>query len=210
MGFESGFDEKIDVIDLIINVLKDHEKKLDELVSRLENVPVRKTPSSGEPKDETPVKEEPILDLRPRAPPRGATVKAALKNWTEFTTRCESAELIAFDVHEGCFKVSAVAEGVLYSYSEKIPDMEILYRRTGEKVSIDSIDISQAELVPTALKGILECGLKLDKKELEHELPDGESVHKVIYNVDPGVAKSWLAYQLAVDDESVLQGELQI
>ncbi len=27
MGFKSDFDEKIDVIDLIINVLKDHEKK---------------------------------------------------------------------------------------------------------------------------------------------------------------------------------------
>jgi len=210
MGFESGFDEKIDVIDLIINVLKDHEKKLDELVSRLENVSVRKTPSSEEPTDETPVEEGPILELRPRALSRGATVKAALKSWTEFRARCKSAELVAFDVHDGFFKVSAVADRVLYSYSEKIPDMEIHYRKTGEKVRIDSIDISQAELVSSALKGVLECGLKLDKKEIEYEPPEGESVHKIIYSVDPGVARSWLAYQLAVDDELVLLGKLQI
>ena len=44
MGFKSDFDEKIDVIDLIINVLKDHEKKLDELVSRLENTASIETP----------------------------------------------------------------------------------------------------------------------------------------------------------------------
>jgi len=28
--------EKIDVLDLLINILQDHERKLDELVSRLE------------------------------------------------------------------------------------------------------------------------------------------------------------------------------
>ena len=31
MGIERGFDEKIDVIDLIISVLREHEEKLDEL-----------------------------------------------------------------------------------------------------------------------------------------------------------------------------------
>ena len=30
--------EKIDVLDLLINILQDHERKLDELVSRLEAV----------------------------------------------------------------------------------------------------------------------------------------------------------------------------
>lgn len=31
-------DNRIDVVDMIINVLTDHEKKLDELVMRLERV----------------------------------------------------------------------------------------------------------------------------------------------------------------------------
>ena len=31
-----SFTEKIDVLDLIINVVKEHEEKLDELVERLE------------------------------------------------------------------------------------------------------------------------------------------------------------------------------
>ncbi|HUV55131.1 MAG TPA: hypothetical protein VMW03_08000 [Candidatus Krumholzibacteriaceae bacterium] len=31
-----SFTEKIDVLDLIINVIKEHEEKLDELVERLE------------------------------------------------------------------------------------------------------------------------------------------------------------------------------
>ena len=35
-GDAMSFDEKVDVIDLIINVLKDHEKTLDELIFKLE------------------------------------------------------------------------------------------------------------------------------------------------------------------------------
>jgi len=34
----SGFNEKIDAFDLIINALKDHEKRLDEISHRLESL----------------------------------------------------------------------------------------------------------------------------------------------------------------------------
>ena len=33
-----SFTEKIDVLDLLINILKDHEEKLDELITRLETL----------------------------------------------------------------------------------------------------------------------------------------------------------------------------
>lgn len=33
-----SFPEKVDVLDLLINILREHEKKFDELVSRLEEV----------------------------------------------------------------------------------------------------------------------------------------------------------------------------
>ena len=42
-----SFDEKVDVIDLIINVLKEHEKTLDELISRLEEALSRGAASSS-------------------------------------------------------------------------------------------------------------------------------------------------------------------
>lgn len=33
-----SFTEKIDVLDLLINIIKEHEEKLDEIISRLENL----------------------------------------------------------------------------------------------------------------------------------------------------------------------------
>jgi len=33
-----SFTEKVDVLDLLVNILREHEEKLDELVSRLEHL----------------------------------------------------------------------------------------------------------------------------------------------------------------------------
>jgi hypothetical protein len=194
MGMERGFDEKIDVIDLIINVLKEHEKTLDELVSRLEEAQTI-----------------PAEVRAPQEPPKqvGAAVTAVLKRWTEFTGRCSGAQLVAFDIADGFFEASAVAGGVVYVYREEVPSLDIQYTKRDEGVHIESIDISKAGLMPVALRGKLDCGLEFEKKEVEVELPGGRAVHKILYEVDPGTVKSWLTYQLGVDDSIVVQGKLE-
>lgn len=194
MGMERGFDEKIDVIDLIINVLKDHEKKMDELVSRLEEAQVT-----------------PVEVKAPRELPKQmwAAITAVLKRWVEFTGRCSGAQLVAFDIADGFFEASAVAGGVVYVYREEIPRMDIQYTKGDAGVHIESIDISKAGLMLAALRGNLDCGLEFEKKEVEVGLPGGRVVHKIIYDIDSGTAKSWLAYQLGVDDSAVIQGNLK-
>jgi hypothetical protein len=195
MDFDRRFDEKIDVIDLIINVLKEHEKTLDELVSRLEEAQSIRAPA-----------ESPRTVVAPRA----TSVRAVLKNWSEFTRRGEGADLIAFDIVDGWFKVNAFSEGVLYVYEEEIPGLEIHYKMVEERAIIDSIDIVKAGLVPAALRGKLDCGIEFTKREIEFKQPNSAPVHKIIYDIDPVTARSWVAYQLSVDEENILQGEIQI
>ena len=197
MGIERGFDEKIDVIDLIISVLREHEGKLDELVSRLEEAQV------------TPVQVR--APQEPRAPSEqvGAAITVVLKSWADFTGRGSGAKLVAVDVADGFFEASAVAGGVVYVYREEIPSLDIQYTKGDDGVSIESIDISKAGLMSAALKGRLDCGLEFEKRDVEVELPGGRAIHKILYHIDPGTAKSWLAYQLGVDDSAVIQGRLQ-
>ena len=102
-----------------------------------------------------------------------------------------------------------MAGGVIYVYREEIPRLDIQYTKGDEGVHIESIDISKAGLMPAALRGNLDCGLEFEKKEVEVGLPGGSVVHKIIYDIDPGTAKSWLAYQLGVDDSAVIQGNLK-
>ena len=44
---DSKFTQSIDVLDMLISILREHEAKLDELVSRLEDVdvPAHKSPA---------------------------------------------------------------------------------------------------------------------------------------------------------------------
>jgi len=197
MGMERGFDEKIDVVDLIISVLREHESKLDELVSRLEEA------------QSLPV--EVRAPQEPQETPEqvGGAITAVLKSWADFTGRGSGAKLVAVDVADGFFEASAVAGGVVYVYREEIPSLDIQYTKGDDGVRIESIDISKAGLMPAALKGRLDCGLEFEKRDVEVELPGGRAVHKILYHIDLGTAKSWLAYQLGVDDSAVVQGRLQ-
>ncbi|MBC8224912.1 hypothetical protein H8E65_10005 [Candidatus Bathyarchaeota archaeon] len=205
MGFERNFDEKMDVMDLIINVLKDHESKLDELVSRLESLPPHQ---EGSEEDSEPEYEpqRPVV-----GPPRqaGPVVTAILKRWTDFRSKCASSRLVAFDTEESVFEVSALAGGVVYVYREEVPSMGITYREDGEGARVEGIDISKPGLMPAALREKLDCGLEFTRRDLETNIDNGRTLHKIVFEIDPVVARSWIAYQLGVDDSDVVQGKLQ-
>jgi hypothetical protein len=205
MGIDKSFDEKIDVIDLIINVLKEHETKLDELVSRLESIPQRASVLEDSKLSESYVRSIPIENSRSMGPP----VTAILDRWTDFRLKCQSARLVTFDTKDGTFKVSAIAGGILYVYSEEMPSMGITYKENGEGARVEGIDINKPGLMPTALREKLDCGLEFDREDITTQLDDGRSLHKIIYKIDSGIARSWITYQLGIEDSDVVQGMLK-
>jgi hypothetical protein len=207
MGIERSFDDKIDVMDLIINVLKDHESKLDELVSRLESLPPPRAVSA----DDTDAKGEDVPRMPVVGPPRqgGPVVTVVLKRWADFRIKCASSRIVAFDIEENVFEVSGLAGGVVYIYREEIPRMGITYREDEEGAQVEGIDISKPGLMPAALREKLDCGLEFTRRDLETNMEGGRSLHRIIFEIDPMVARSWIAYQLGVDDSDVLQGKLQ-
>jgi len=207
MGFERNFDEKIDVIDLIINVLKDHESKLDELISRLESLPPQRTGRADDSEAEAePEPQRPVVRL-PRQ--TGSVVTAVLKRWADFRLKCASSRLVAFDTEESVFEASALAGGAVYVYREEIPSMGISYREDEEGARVEGIDISKPGLMPAALREKLDCGLEFTRRDLEATMDDGRTLHKIVFEIDPVVARSWIAYQLGIDDSDVVQGKLQ-
>ena len=194
-GGVMGFDEKVDVIDLIINVLREHEKTLDALISQLERILSGAAPL-------------PAAVEGPEA--RRPMVSVLLRGWREFRERCAGASLTAFDIEDKQFRVSAVKDDVLYSYQEQMPDMDIRLRERDEKTTIEGIDLLSSGLVPTVLRGKLECGLEVSVRGVEVKMPNGVIVYKVIYDIDPDGAKEWLANQLRVEKKDIMQGKIQI
>lgn len=187
-----SFDEKVDVIDLIINVLKEHEKTLDELISRLEEALSRSLPA-------TPVERRPIE--RP-------VVTVEVRNWMEFRERCRDSRLAAFEVVDGRFRVSALKGDILYIYEEELPEMSIRFREEGERAIIDSIDLRDREQFPTAMRGRLKCGLDISISGITVDLPEGTSIYRLQYTIDPIKAKKWLSEELNIDEDKILEGEI--
>jgi hypothetical protein len=132
-----------------------------------------------------------------------------LKRWADFRLKCASSRLVAFDTEESLFEVSGLAGGVVYVYREEIPSMGITYREGEEGARVEGIDISKPGLIPAALREKLDCGLEFTRRDLETKMDDGKTLHKIIFEIDPIVARSWIAYQLGTDDSDVVQGKLQ-
>ena len=190
-----GFEEKVDVIDLIINVLKEHEKTLDELISKIEGA-LEGTDSLRAPVTQTGV--------------RRPVISVVLSRWMEFRERCARADIATYDIENGIFSIYAVKEGVLYSYQEQMPDMDIKFKENDEKTIIQSIELLSTDMVFPALRGRLECGLEVTTKGTEVTLPNGSAVYKVRYEIDAYTVKEWLSNQLGIEREDILQGKIQI
>jgi len=103
-------DERVDAIDFIINVLREHEKNLDTLVAKLENminVEGMALSSQGEAKGGR------------------SRVKVAINKWPEFCEKSMEPQVLTFNVLDDKLEVFALKDDVIYVYREKIPNLFI-------------------------------------------------------------------------------------
>jgi hypothetical protein len=187
-----SFDERVDVVDLILKVLKDHEKSLDTLVSQL-----------GETLSQ---------------PQAAGTIqvqgynkyKVVLRRWFEFRDRCLKSDLIAFDMVGDKFHVSSVKNGSFYTYSETIPEVTIKMEKDGDKVLIEGGEFMSHEDPSYVFNGKLQCGLGVNTRKAKVDLPNGDTVHKIMYDVDPEEARVWLSDELKTEKKSIVYGVIEL
>ena len=186
-------DKAFDVLDMVINFLREHEKTLDQLIYRVEEALSERGPPSEAPREPS-----------TRAP----GISVLLKKWMDFRRCCSGARIIGF-IADNVLKVTAIAEGVLHVYVEDIPIIEIRYSRE-DKEKIAGIEADEVGFILKALRGKLNCGLGLDVREVEAGLVDGETVRRIVCEVGSGAAREWLATELGVEPSSILEGELKL
>lgn len=188
----SDRDDRVDMLDLLINLLKEHEKTMDELTYRLETLLDKDRPPTEPPR---------------RTPERISGLIARVSSWREFKRQCTGALSAAVEIDERIFKATALTRNILFAYEEEIPVLEVTQRDGGREATYA---VTDASLTLKALMGTLDCGLELDRRVIDSALPDGGRVQRVVYYVDPGAAKSWLADQLALEESSIILGALSL
>ncbi|MBS7607088.1 MAG: hypothetical protein QW502_03215 [Candidatus Bathyarchaeia archaeon] len=108
--------EKMNALDFVINVLREHEKNLDALISKLEELLAGLPTAIAE----TPEAEEKPEEARKTPKAAGAPVNIVCESWSDFKEACNGAEIITFH-QNGILSVKALQGNIMYEYREALP-----------------------------------------------------------------------------------------
>jgi len=217
----SEFQERIDTLDLIIKVLKEHEKILDRLADRLESI-VNDLKARGA--EEKKIREsisqigEKIsslndafaryrsIDFKISKPARFALVQC--EEWADFKDKSRGARRVAFEIEEKTFSVNALANEEIFKYSETLPEHELHVKEEEKRYVIEKMFVDSIDDVPLVLERRLRCGLEVSIRSSKFDLSDVEHVLKLTYFVDSDRAKHWLSEELEVPEKNIVEGEI--
>ncbi len=110
----SGSKEKMDVLDLIIETLREHEKSLDALTERLQSLvetfSSQLTKGTAEPSAPTEsVESEP-------SPPKASYPMVECRRWDDFKKKSTQAEVVTFEIDERELRICCALSGVVYRH----------------------------------------------------------------------------------------------
>ena len=136
--------ERMSALDFIISVLREHEKTLDSLVGRLENLSLRLTANKKN-------------DMQSRHE-GGGCVRILCENWEEFKELSREAEVFSFHL-DGELKIMALQGNRIYEYSEPILN-HMGYLRNGIPIRF------QAQIDPEEIRKFLLRELNASGKKI--------------------------------------------
>lgn len=217
----SEFQERIDTLDLIIKVLKEHEKILDRLAERLGSIvdDLKARGAEGEKiRESISLIGEKIsslndalaryrpIDFKIPKPARFALVKC--KEWADFKDKSRGARRVAFEIEEKTFSVNALSGEEVFKYSEALPEHEFHVKEEEKRYVIERMFVDSIDHVPLILERRLRCGLEVSTRSSRLDLSEVERVFRLTYYVDSDRAKHWLSKELEVSEENIVEGEI--
>ena len=202
MESNSGYHEKMDALDLIINALKDHEKRLDDISHKLERV--FKKVTTGETR-QVRVDEE---EKRVEAPPPKRKPLVICKKWSEFKERCTNAEMVAFEVEENRFQVYALVSGNIFQYAEELPGKRIKVREEQSSFSIDKASLKNIDLFQFLIDGRLQCALGLQVNISRSQATENEYLFELSYDLSADEVKAFLSRELGASKDKIVEGRI--
>jgi len=193
----SEFPEKIDALDLIITALKDHENRLDAISERLEIL----TNSLVSRKDETRRSTDRRVEFV-----AGSKAITRCHNWNEFRDRCTGSRNVSFVFEEDAFRVSAIINGYIFTYSERLPTKRLKVIEDETRFVIEKTHLNDIELFQFLIDGKLKCGVTLTITCSRSLLSDKQFLFDL--NYDSARVKAFLAKELGVAEKYIVEGRI--
>jgi hypothetical protein len=199
---DSGYREKMDALDLIMNALKDHEKQLDEISHRLEQTIKKK--KTGEPSTIEVVEEAQKIE----ASPRKRSPLVIFSKWSEFKGTCQDAKMVAFEIEGNRFHVYALVDENVFIYEEILPQTSFTVVEEQSSFSIEKDALNHIDVLNFLIEGKLKCGLTLSIKSSRILLKETKYLFKLNYNLEPEEVKTFLSRELDVRKDKIVEGKI--
>jgi len=199
MGFNSGFHEKMDALDLIINALLGHEKRLDAISHRLEELA-----SHISLKERARVAKD--TKFEPRVVEKPPQV--VFNNWSEYTTTCRGTTMVAFEVEGNRFHVYTLVDGRVFTYVETLPETRMKVSEDPTRIFIDKTFLNTVDRFQFLIDGRLKCGLTLSIEVSRILLKENEHIFELRYDFKSNAIKEFLSKELGVAKDKIVEGKI--
>jgi len=127
MPAHSRFQEKIDVLDLIIDVLRDHEEKLSRSIGKFDEVHQGMYDFVEKLKILDKILERleglKVKNVVKATGINGPLAKVACNDWATFQAASRGALLVTFEVSEGQVTISSITDLFVFTYSDGIIEL---------------------------------------------------------------------------------------
>jgi len=189
MTTHSEFQEKMDVLDLIISILRDHEETLSKLADRFDAI-CNGVPDLGQ-----------NLSLLERSLDRldglqvksvvgagglkGPLVAVSCKDWQTFRSASQGALMVAFEVLGELLFVSSVSDLFIFTYTESLPEVK--------------------KLIDGGKEIRLEDHLEEERFEVLSSKDEDQASDEVL---KPETVKRWLESELGVPEGKIVEGRV--
>ncbi len=223
MGSNGSIRDKMDALDLVINALMDHEKRLDTISHRLEALAARTgraerpTPPAEAPHAEPSAPQEESERQAPSAPPGPSaprivegSPRVLVRSWSDFTATCRGASLVAFELVENHFTVDALLASSLLTYREDLPATRVRVAEDATRLSLEKASVGTIDALHVLFQKRLRCGLALAIESTRTRLSDHESLLDLHYALDSEAAKTFLADALGVARDKIVEGQITV
>ena len=201
-----GFPEKMDALDLIINALKDHEKRLDEISHQLENVLQGAVPDTIE------LEDEPSRETRqtPRVPhPRTVLPRIQCSDWQEFTAQFknQNATLVTYHITVHAFTVSSITDDFILTYAEPLPPKRLQVAEDMTRFSFIKETLETLDLLEVIINRRLKCGLALSITS-QIEIENDQQYVALTFTISSTTVKNFLNKQLRIPKKNIVAGNI--
>jgi len=189
MTTHSEFQEKMDVLDLIIGILRDHEETLSGLADRFDAI-CNGVSDLGENLALLERSLERLDGLQVKSVVgasglKGPLVAVSCKDWRTFKSASQGALLVTYEVLGELLFVSSVSDLFVFTYAEGLPEVK--------------------RLIGGGTGSLLEGRLEEGHFEVVSSKDDDQVRDEVL---EPETVKRWLRSELGVPEAKIVEGRV--